>query len=383
MRLVYFVLPLVAALFVAQRAQADGVFGPDTCAPGYVWREAVPTDHVCVLPSTRAATQTDNQQAASRRMPGGGAFGPDTCRLGFVWRGVTPSDHACVSPQTRDQVKADNAAGPSHQLIGVTKWAPFGPAPHCAPHAVYGLIGQHYADWGGPAGPLGCPLSDEMDTPGGHGRYNQFEHGQIVFSPSTGGESIQVLFAKDGEIFFYWGPTDPFSYGKFIVRWDINGKNAGQQDVGGGSQGAFLLHGYDPKAFYSFIFEGCDGGTLGSFCRQGWSNAATLGKPVAAPPAVQPPVIRVAASGQGTGASFQVSGTGFEDSAKVTLRLVDDQLHTLYFHQNADGAGRLSAKVSQACNTGFALHWSATDGRSNPKDVTGSLWSNTFTLPCP
>jgi hypothetical protein len=380
MRIANVAVLLVPALLVIPQARAQGVFGPDTCSPGYVWRGATPADHVCVTPATRTATETDNQQAASRRVPGGGAYGPDTCKVGFVWRGVTPTDHTCVSPQTRDQVKADNAAGPTHRLMGTS--FEIGPPKKCATHAVYGLIGQHYADWGGSGGPLGCPLSDEMDTPGGHGRYNQFEHGQIVFSPSTGGQSIQILFADGGTIYFFWGPTDPYSYGRFLVRWDINGKNAGQQDVNGGSQGGFQLHGYDPKAYYSFVVEGCDNGTISSFCRQGWSNPATLGKPVAPPPVVQPPVITVTAFGKGAGASFQVNGTGFLDGAKITVRLVDDQLHTVYFYQNADGSGRLSMKVSEACNSGFSLHWSATDLRPDP-NVTGSLWSNTFTLLCP
>jgi hypothetical protein len=39
----------------------------DTCLQGYVWREAVPGDHVCVTPETRTQAADDNSQAASRR----------------------------------------------------------------------------------------------------------------------------------------------------------------------------------------------------------------------------------------------------------------------------------------------------------------------------
>src|SRR5258708_7310851 len=42
-------------------------YGPETCKPGYVWREACgPKDHVCVLPQTRDQAANDNAQAASR-----------------------------------------------------------------------------------------------------------------------------------------------------------------------------------------------------------------------------------------------------------------------------------------------------------------------------
>jgi hypothetical protein len=78
----------------------------DLCVQGFVWREATPTDHVCVTPQTRTQVQLDNQRAATRWTFG--QFGPDTCVSGFVWREATTSDHVCVTPQTRDQTAADN-----------------------------------------------------------------------------------------------------------------------------------------------------------------------------------------------------------------------------------------------------------------------------------
>lgn len=85
-----------------------GAYGPDTCLPGYVWREAFPGDHVCVLPEARDRAQQDNVEAGSRRNPGGGDFGPDTCRQGYVWREASSSDHVCVIPETRSQAAEDN-----------------------------------------------------------------------------------------------------------------------------------------------------------------------------------------------------------------------------------------------------------------------------------
>ncbi len=83
-------------------------FGPATCKEGFVWRDAVKDDTVCVTPATRSQATADNVSAASHKAPHGGASGPDTCIQGLVWRGVDPSDHVCVTPQVRAAVEADN-----------------------------------------------------------------------------------------------------------------------------------------------------------------------------------------------------------------------------------------------------------------------------------
>jgi hypothetical protein len=42
-------------------------YGLDTCLQGYVWREAMASDHVCVTRATRSQAWSDNAQAANRR----------------------------------------------------------------------------------------------------------------------------------------------------------------------------------------------------------------------------------------------------------------------------------------------------------------------------
>jgi hypothetical protein len=91
-------------------------FGPDTCKPGFAWREAIPDDHVCVTPITRDATQQENRLAARNRSRDGGPFGPDTCLPGFVWRDAYPGDHVCVNPSIRDQASRDNAQAASRRV---------------------------------------------------------------------------------------------------------------------------------------------------------------------------------------------------------------------------------------------------------------------------
>lgn len=81
---------------------------PGTCISGYVWREAGPSDHVCVIPEVRDLVAKQNELADSRRDPRGGAYGPNTCLSGYVWREAFPTDLVCVTPEERDQAAKDN-----------------------------------------------------------------------------------------------------------------------------------------------------------------------------------------------------------------------------------------------------------------------------------
>ena len=88
-------------------------YGPDTCAQGYVWREAIPSDHVCVTPDVRSRTQQENSAAPGLRDPNG-AYGSNSCKQGYVWRNAFNGDAVCVTPNIRDEVAAENAAASSH-----------------------------------------------------------------------------------------------------------------------------------------------------------------------------------------------------------------------------------------------------------------------------
>jgi len=92
--------------------------GKDTCKQGFVWREAVAADHVCVIAATRDQAKRDNAEAPQRKQPQGGASGPDTCKSGFVWREVTASDHVCVTLQTRQQTTQDNSRAAQRRVRG-------------------------------------------------------------------------------------------------------------------------------------------------------------------------------------------------------------------------------------------------------------------------
>ncbi|MFF4127747.1 hypothetical protein ACFYYP_29825 [Microbispora rosea] len=78
-------------------AAAETAFAPDTCASGYVWRGARPSDHVCVDPSVRDRTRSENASGVWH-----------ACTTGFVWREAYPGDYRCVVPSSRTQARRDN-----------------------------------------------------------------------------------------------------------------------------------------------------------------------------------------------------------------------------------------------------------------------------------
>ena len=60
---------LLTFSMLASSAQAAGDYGQDTCASGYVWREAIPSDHVCVTPQVRQQTAYDNFKGGQPPQP--------------------------------------------------------------------------------------------------------------------------------------------------------------------------------------------------------------------------------------------------------------------------------------------------------------------------
>ena len=95
---VVFKLPVVAST-----GAGGGARGSGTCKQGFVWREARISDHVCVSPSTRARTRSENYAGGRTTVPG-----RDVCKQGYVWREAFPTDHVCVTPQSRAEAADDN-----------------------------------------------------------------------------------------------------------------------------------------------------------------------------------------------------------------------------------------------------------------------------------
>ncbi|TKJ28117.1 hypothetical protein A6V29_03145 [Blastococcus sp. CCUG 61487] len=74
--------------------------------------------------------------------------------------------------------------------------------PQTGPKAVRGAIYQRYASLGWETSGLGYPMTDELATPDGRGRYSAFQWGNIYWTPWTGANAvwgaISVVYAQQG-----------------------------------------------------------------------------------------------------------------------------------------------------------------------------------------
>jgi len=95
------------------------------------------------------------------------------------------------------------------------------------------------------------------------------------------------------------------------------------------------------------------------------------------------PQIGVIREGAGAGSVFVIEGSGFLPNKTVTVRVVDEGFNTRTFSQSSDASGKIGIRLSLSCISGLTLHFSATDSRPSSDDITGVLWSNTFTTTCP
>ena len=107
------ILLSLGAIAVLNEVNASLTVESDVCASGYVWREARPTDHVCVTPASRALVKQENRSAPQRWTAG--AYGSHTCKQGYVWREAFKGDDVCVTPERRDQVHEENRVAKSHR----------------------------------------------------------------------------------------------------------------------------------------------------------------------------------------------------------------------------------------------------------------------------
>ena len=82
------------------------------CPQGYVWREASPSDHVCVTPLQRTRAASQNATAAAHVDQTNQTYGSNTCVSGYVWREAYTGDVVCVLPAERDAARNENAQAP-------------------------------------------------------------------------------------------------------------------------------------------------------------------------------------------------------------------------------------------------------------------------------
>ncbi|MEU7748866.1 hypothetical protein [Nonomuraea sp. NPDC049158] len=136
-----------------------------------------------------------------------------------------------------------------------------------------GLIGERWQELRGSAGLLGCPTGPEQDVAGRRGKRQDFQHGQLAWSPDQGDTMVVAAYQQEGQAVFEWGPSKPrFDYDAFLVRWDSDGRNLGQQEIKGSRISGKIRVGLPPEwGPITFVVEGCDKNVTGSHCKQGWT----------------------------------------------------------------------------------------------------------------
>jgi hypothetical protein len=162
-------------------------------------------------------------------------------------------------------------------LVGGAAPAAAAPGVRCPATAV-GLIAQKWRALGRETGPLGCPTAPERDLVGRRGRVSTFEHGQVVWSPDQGPSLVIAAYQQDRSVVVDWGSTTPHRYDFFLVRWDIDGRNAGQREIRGGARdrGRVVLPA-GRSGGYAVSVEGCTSRTLRpARCSQKWTAAASV-----------------------------------------------------------------------------------------------------------
>jgi hypothetical protein len=83
---------------------------------------------------------------------------------------------------------------------------------------------------------------------------------------------------------------------------------------------------------------------------------------------------------------FTISGSGFMANSQVTIKganILYGQVNNVYWTTSASSTGTINQSLTIPCVPGVQINFSATDGRSNPNDWTGKLWSNPVTCSCP
>lgn len=253
-------------------------------------------------------------------------------------------------------------------------------AKQCAQHAVYGDIGSLYNATGGSDGPLGCPTSDEVGL--GNGRFNQFEFGQIVWSPNSGNGPHFTLAAWSekgvGPISVQWSGYRDNNH--TLVRWNLNGQNLGQSTLDNGGGGSYGVESTSIQVgqpgTYEIIAEFCNKSLFSSSDCGSWGDPVEV--VVGAPGGAQAnctPTLAVAADMPNT--AWHFSGNCFPRNKAFRISEKDDASHVISLagFTTDDNGGWIQFTLAAACGPGM-LHFTAVDDKE--KAV-----SNRVDVPCP
>jgi len=177
------------------------------------------------------------------------------------------------------------------------------------------------------------------------------------------------------------------------IGMDLTG--TGPFDVRYGSTSTKTFNNLRPNTKYCFSLRArTAGGTQGCISALASNVAcATTLSPGATPVSTGPvdtgvgsPIVIQARVAPGN--VIVITGRGFRPNAAITIRVTDQTLRSLFFQMNnghritASSSGTLNETFRSVCQLPGILYFAAQDGRSNPSDMTGTLWSNTPMITC-
>jgi uncharacterized protein with LGFP repeats len=171
--------------------------------------------------------------------------------VAYARMGFSPS--VLGFPISNEQVARDGTGRFSNFQGGDIYWHPAVDS-----HAVYGQIGNLYRFFGGPASGLGYPLTDELPVGDGRGRYNNFQFGDIYWSPQTG--PIEVTGDIGAVYRFIGGPRSVAGYPVSHVSAGAGGSSYSRFEYGSITKtpgsGAFLVQGEIWRKYQQLGAEG-------------------------------------------------------------------------------------------------------------------------------
>jgi uncharacterized protein with LGFP repeats len=141
---------------------------------------------------------------------------------------------------------------------------------------VGGKIADRWFEWGAAGGPFGFPIGPEEDVPGRNGRRQQFERGEIAWSPDQ--DMIVSVYRLRNEACFQWAKTG-FDYDYFRYDISYNGVPQGQaaMQVKFSSGVPHIWTRLQGFGEYAFIVKGCTSPFIGADeCEQGWTIPVRL-----------------------------------------------------------------------------------------------------------
>jgi uncharacterized protein with LGFP repeats len=277
---------------------------------------------------------------------------------------------------------------------------------------VYGDIAAMYARLGGPAG-YGMPTSNEADVPGVPGVRVSFfgPRHAIYYSSSYGSHAV-----RDGIFDAYFASASKPDYYGTSVQKILRAPTGDEKDVLGvpGArmqtfQGGTIYWSQSINAHWvigdiatRYASLAGPNGSLGlptsdesnsqtgrvQYFQHGnlvWNarTGAVTVNMTNAVTSVTSPSITVSVAGSGSSAVFTVIGSNFQPNAQVTIRVADTAQHVITYTWSATAQGTLQAVLHIPVISGLPLYFSATDGRQDSSQWTGSLWSNTFIVTAP